>query len=264
MKIKTQAILGTAFLAVSVLSLGALILFKQFKAESKVKMIVGVYNQRILLARDLQELILRLSRSERNYLLFDDPIYLNRILATGDKIDQTARKLSDVESPTGKEIIKQFIQERKDYRGMTNQMIGYMHLNRSDKSKEITRLDLRGATDKMDELLDNIIENNRESISQAESDALSQMVQTRYFTVGSLLFVVLFTAGVWIVVFKINRALTEFRSGFETLEERKFSTIPINPMKRDELSLIGHSFNRMSTAIKNYTENLRKSLLKTN
>ncbi|HBI47785.1 MAG TPA: hypothetical protein DDX93_03585, partial [Smithella sp.] len=77
MKLKTKIIAGTSFLFLMLVILSAVLIHNQWKVQFKLKTILSVNYARIQSARNLQEEILQLSRAERNYLLFEEPAYLN-------------------------------------------------------------------------------------------------------------------------------------------------------------------------------------------
>jgi CHASE3 domain sensor protein len=86
MSIKSKVIAGTSAMAISIGLLGFLIVQNQKETQNKIDNILAIYQKRIELARNLQEDLIRLSRAERNYLLFDDPAYVENILSLNGSI----------------------------------------------------------------------------------------------------------------------------------------------------------------------------------
>jgi diguanylate cyclase (GGDEF)-like protein len=246
MKLKTKIIAGTSFLFLMLVILSAALIHNQWKVQVKLKAIISVNYARIQSARNLQEEILQLSRAERNYLLFEEPAYLNRIHERLKAIDKTIAQLGAIVSPHD-ELVKELIGVMANYKKSIQQMVSlnnFWFWNRNT-AKDLAKNVLRKQADKMDSILDKIIKHNQVSVDMAEEEILSLLNWNRlttYILCGLMIF---FSVMGLLILWKTNHTFQILNDGIRAIQKKQFGPLSVDSAKKSEFNLVIRSFNSM-------------------
>jgi diguanylate cyclase (GGDEF)-like protein len=213
-----------------------------------LKAIISVNYARIQSARNLQEEILQLSRAERNYLLFEEPAYLNRIHERLKAIDKTIAQLGTIVSPHD-ELVKELIVVMANYKKSIQQMVrlnnNFWFWNRN-KAKDLAKNVLRKQADKMDAISDKIIKHNQVSVDRAEEEILSLLNWNRLATYILCGLMILFSFMGLFILWKTNRTFQILNDGILAIKEKQFGDLPVDSANNSEFNSTIRSFNSMS------------------
>jgi diguanylate cyclase (GGDEF)-like protein len=260
MKLKTKIIAGTSFLFLMLVILSAVLIHNQWKVQVKLKTILSVNYARIQSARNLQEEILQLSRAERNYLLFEEPAYLNRIHERLKAIDKTIAQLGTIVSPHD-ELVKELIVVRANYKKSIQQMVrlnnNFWFWNRN-KAKDLAKNVLRKQADKMDAILDKIIKHNQISVDRSEEEILSLLNWNRLVTYILCVLMIFFSVVGLLILWKINRTFQILNDGIRAIKGKQFGHLSVDSAKKSEFNSVIHSFNSMSAWLKGHIHDLNQ------
>jgi diguanylate cyclase (GGDEF)-like protein len=248
MKLKTKIIAGTSFLFFMLVILSAVLIHNQWKVQVKLKTILSVNYARIQSARNLQEEILQLSRAERNYLLFEEPVYLNRINERLKAIDKTIAHLENIVSPHD-ELVKELIVVMANYKKSIEEMIrlnNFWFWNRN-KAKDLAKNVLRKQADKMDAISDKIIKYNQISVDRSKDEILSILNWNRLVTYILCGLMIFFSFVGLLILWKTNRTFQVLNDGILAIKEKQFGDLPVDSANNSEFNSAIRSFNSMST-----------------
>ena len=246
MKLKTKIIAGTSFLFLILVTLSAMLIHNQWKVQVKLKAIISVNYARIQSARNLQEEILQLSRAERNYLLFEEPAYLNRIHERLKAIDKTIAQLGAIVSPHDK-FVKELIGVMANYKKSIQQMVRlnkFWFWNRNT-AKDLAKNVLRKQADKMDAISDKIIKYNQVAADRQEEEILSLLNWNRLATYILCGLIIFFSVMGLLILWKTNRTFQILNDGFRAIQKKQFGPLSVDSAKKSEFNLVIRSFNSM-------------------
>jgi len=248
MELKTKIIAGTSFLFLMLVILSAVLIHNQWKVQVKLKTILSVNYARIQSARNLQEEILQLSRAERDYLLFEEPVYLNRIHERLKAIDKTIAQLGTI-APPHDELVKELIVVMANYKKSIRKMVRlnkFWFWNRN-KAKELAKNALRKQANKMDAISDKIIKYNQVSVDRTKEEILSLLNWNRlatYILCGLMIF---FSVMGLLILWKTNRTFQILNDGIIiAIKEKQFGDLPVDSANNSEFNSAIRSFNSMS------------------
>ena len=223
-----------------------MLIHNQWKVQVKLKAIISVNYARIQSARNLQEEILQLSRAERNYLLFEEPAYLNRIHERLKAIDKTIAQLGAIVSPHDK-FVKELIGVMANYKKSIQQMVRlnkFWFWNRNT-AKDLAKNVLRKQADKMDAISDKIIKHNQVSVDRAEEEILSLLNWNRLATYILCGLIIFFSVMGLLILWKTNRTFQILNDGFRAIQKKQFGPLSVDSAKKSEFNLVIRSFNSM-------------------
>lgn len=258
MTIQSKFITGTILFLSSILTLGVIIVYNQLNFKRNVENVISTYNRRVQLSRDLQEYLIRRSRAERNYLLFNEKDYLDTILFRQADIERTIHDFQKIASPTGRRILDDFEIMNNSYKDDIQQMVEFINMGHAKSAKEFARLDMRRKTDKMDGIIEKIVQYNRDIVSAETEETLDKINQNRMFVYMALSMMLLFIAGAFFILWKVKLGFKMLLSGFQSMDEKRFEPIPTHAKAKDEISFLENMFNRMVLKIKIFFEELQQ------
>lgn len=261
MKLQTKVLAGTFLMVASVFSFGAVILYHQNSTRDELSRISNLYNRRILLSRELQEQLLRLSRAERNYLLFEDKTYLRGMLNVNLKIESTVQELAGVLPSSWQKYIGMFQSEKKEYDRVVVELIDSVESNKS-KADRLARTVLAPKIARMDSLLEEIVKYNQNNIDQAQKETFTHLDRIRLVTFLMACFIAVFSAVGLFLFWRALRTINILSNGIQSVHERHFKSLPVDPSKKDEFSAAVSAFNDMSHWLSGHLEKLNQMAVK--
>lgn len=247
----------TLLLSAFGLFLAIFVALNQKNSEIQIEKIITTYNRRIVLAGDLQKDVVRLSRAQRNYLLFGDPVYIERVLSVNEEIGRKIRALDAVSSAEGRSILSRLLEDRKEYMELISEVKVNAYLRSKGRYGSILREKLGPGVERMHGLLEEIIRKNRQSMKQTGREAIDQLVWARNMTLALSAVMIIFAVSGLVIFLRTKRSLRGLSYGIHSLQSGRFETIPIHPEGRDEFSSLSRAFNSGITRVGRYVEDLR-------